>query len=125
MLSAITFAVAGTAMMFMPADFLQTAVAGEAYETELLRFAGMALVGQALLVARMRRKQILDDRWGGVVFAGDIAFALGVLYVISGNPFFLILGFSALFAINLRTLMPVMDQWSRETLGRWDRDARG
>ena len=125
MLSAITFSFAGIAMMFIPADVLVSLGAAEAYETELLRFAGILLVGQALLVAQMRRKNIVDSRWSRVVLAGDVAFLLGVVYLASGNPLFLIIGFSALFAINLRTMMPVLDHWSRETRTRWERKPRG
>ena len=125
MLSAITFSFAGVAMMFVPAQVLVTMGASEDFETELLRFAGILLIGQALLVAQMRRKSIVDSRWSRVVLAGDIAFLLGVVYLASGNPLFLIVGFSALFAINLRTMMPVLDHWSRDTRTRWERKARG
>ena len=66
----------------------------------------------------------IDDRWYRVALAGDLTVGLAIVYVVSGNPFFLILGFSALFAIYTRTLMPVLDHWSRDVRAQWERKAR-
>ncbi|MDJ0960462.1 MAG: hypothetical protein QNJ88_07370 [Acidimicrobiia bacterium] len=124
MLSPAILIVSGAAFMFMPTDLLISIGAADPFEFELVRWAGLLLVGQAILVARMNRKRIIDDRWYRVALAGDLTVGLAIIYVVTGNPFFLILGFSALFAIYTRTLMPVLDHWSRDVRSQWERKAR-
>ena len=124
MLSPAILIVSGAVFMFVPTDLLSSMGAADPFESELVRWAGMLLVGQAALVARMNRKRIIDDRWSRVALAGDLAVGLAIIYVVSGNPFFLILGFSALFAITTRTLMPVLDHWSRDVRAQWERKTR-
>ena len=101
-------------MFFTPASILTSAGVPEGYEVEMLRMTGIVLFGQAALVARIARKRIIDSRWRRIVLAGDFAVFLGVAYFITWNPFFLFVGFSVVAAIMVRTLMPVLDQWSHE-----------
>ena len=124
MFSVVILTVGAIVLMFVPGEVLVTMGAADDYEIELVRWAGLLLLGQAALVDRMNRRQISDDRWGRVALAGDLAVGLAIVYVVSGNPFFLILGFSALFAITTRTMMPVLDHWSRDIRSQWERKAR-
>jgi hypothetical protein len=124
MISVITFTAGAIAMMFVPQELLTSLGAEELYEIELIRWAGLFLLGQALLIARMRRKNITDPRWSKVILAGDVAIGLGIVWIASGNPFFLLLGFCALFAITTRTMIPVLDHWSNEVRTRVDPDGK-
>jgi len=124
MFSVAILTVGAIVLMFVPGDVLMTIGATDEYEIELVRWAGLLLLGQAALVDRLNRKRISDDRWSRVALAGDFAVGLAVVYVVSGNPFFLILGFSALFAITTRTMMPVLDHWSRDVRSQWERKPR-
>ncbi len=124
MLSPAILIVSGAVLMFVPTDVLASMGVAYPHESELVRWAGLLLVGQAALVARMNRKRILDDRWSRIALAGDLAVGFAIIYVVSGNPFFLILGFSTLFAVTTRTLMPVLDHWSRDVRSQWDRKTR-
>jgi len=91
------------------------------YESELLRMAGVVLFGQAILVAQMKRRGITDERWRRIAFAGNVAAGLAAFYLGTGLQLFLIISFCMVFAVMLRTLMPVLDHWSAEVRGRHDR----
>jgi hypothetical protein len=114
------FVLAALAMWVTPAGVFDLLGVREAWEVQMLRWAGLFLLAQAALLARMNRHQVKDDRWGRVVVAGDITMAMGVLYFVGGNPLFLLLALCSLIAITLRTLMPVLDHWSADVRGRFE-----
>jgi len=110
-------AAAAFLLTFTPGDVMAAAGITDPNESELLRMAGVVLFGQAMLVAQMKRRGITDDRWRPIVLAGNITAGLAVFYLGTGLQLFLIISFSMVFAVTLRTLMPVLDHWSAEVRG--------
>jgi hypothetical protein len=114
-------AAAAFLLTFTPSDVMAAAGITDPYESELLRMAGVVLFGQAILVAQMKRRGITDERWRRIAFAGNVAAGLAAFYLGTGLQLFLIISFCMVFAVMLRTLMPVLDHWSAEVRGRHDR----
>lgn len=123
MVNVFLIAAAALALTFTPGDLLAVAGSGYEYETELLRFAGLVLFGQAVLVAQIKRKRITDERWDRIVLAGNVGATLGALYLGTGMQLLLVASFTMLFAVTLRTLMPVLDHWSADVRRRHDGNA--
>jgi hypothetical protein len=112
--------VSAAVLAFTPSHVLAV-VSDAPWETELLRLGGSLLFVHALLIVHITRKGIVDDRRRRLLLAGDLVVVLAALYVFTGNPFFLVVGFSVLLALTLRTMMPALDHWSREVRARYER----
>ena len=121
MIHIAAIAAAAFLLTFTPSDVMAAAGITDPYESELLRMAGVVLFGQAILVAQMKRRGITDERWRRIAFAGNVAAGLAAFYLGTGLQLFLIISFCMVFAVMLRTLMPVLDHWSAEVRGRHDR----
>lgn len=113
--------VAGLVFEFTPGSVIESLDLGGPAEIEIYRFAGLLLIGLSLLLVRKVRKRVVDDRWGVVTIAGEVAIALGILYFITTHPLLLLLSFSLLAAITFRTMFIVLEAWSEEVRLRLQR----
>lgn len=112
---------AGLVFEFTPGNVVEALGLGGPAEIEIYRFAGLLLMGLALLMVRKVRKNVVDDRWGVVTIAGEVAVALGILYFFTSHPLLLLLSFSLLAAITFRTMFLVLEAWSEEVRLRLQR----
>lgn len=87
----LTGTVTGLALLLLPASFFAP-VATDAWEVDLIRFAGLAVIGLALLwpwaTAQEHEVRRRTRRWTGA------AFVAAVLYPLTANSVFLLLGFA-------------------------------
>lgn len=115
--------IAGLVFEFAPSSFFGPLEAAGEAEIEIFRFAGLFLMGLALLLNRKQRKGVIDPSWGRITIVGDVAIVCGALYFLTGMPLWLLISFSLLVAITFRTLLSILDHWSREVRARLRRRA--
>lgn len=104
----------GLAFEFTPGSFIESLDLGGPVEIEIFRFAGLLFMGLALLMLRKRRKGVADPGWGRITIGADAGIVAAALYFVTGQPLWLVIGFSLLFAITCRIGLRMLEAWSEE-----------
>jgi LPXTG-motif cell wall-anchored protein len=111
----------GLAFEITPGSAIESLDLGGAVEIELFRIAGLLFIGLAVLLGRKRRKGITDPGWGRITIGADVGIAAAALYFVTGQPLWLVIGFSLLFAITCRVGLRMLEVWSDEVRTRAQR----
>lgn len=105
---ALAVALAGVALIALPAGVLRVSGADADWEVELLRFAGMGLLALGGLNAVIHSRRVPISGAGSALRKG-ILLALAAAFLLTANEVFLFFGFAALIHLVFYLMVPVLD----------------